>query len=279
MSHHTSRRPIRLAHEILRYYGIIDPGQIDLNAICLDKGVLVIEAPLKGALARLIRNGKNKAVVRVSDSIREVGQRRFAIAHEFGHFILHREQNQLSLCYRSELLFHYRHELPPEEQEANIFAVELLMPDFLFEPRCSRESPTVATIKKLSTEFKTSLTATSLRYLDFTRHICAAIFSVRGKVKWFRTCENFPLRLLDIGAMVDPGSVAGRLFAGHPDPERLQQVPVETWVEDPAFSQSFTVQEDAINLTTYHTVISLISIQPSSPLDRFLAKRRMSTIW
>ena len=278
MNHHTSRRSIRFAHKILRDYGIDDPGQIDLNAICLDKGILVIEAPLKGALARLVRNGKDKALVRVSDRIREAGQRRFAIAHEFGHFILHREKNQLSFCHRSELFFWYRN-LPPEEQEANTFAVELLMPDFLFESRCRRESPTVATIKKLSIEFKTSLTATTLRYLDFTRHDCAAIFSFNGKMKWFRTSENFPLRLLDMRTVVDADSLAGRLFAGHPCPKGPQQVPVEMWVEDHEFSQSFTIQEDAVHLAGYQTVISLISIQPSSPLNRFLAKRAMSTAW
>lgn len=278
MNHDTSRRPIRFAHEILKQYGVSDPGQIDLNAICFDNGVLVFDERLKGALARLIRNGKDKAIVRVSDSIHEIGQRRFAIAHEFGHFILHPEKNQLSLCAQKELLFWYRG-LPPEEQEANTFAVELLMPDFLFERRCLGESPTIATVRKLSTEFSTSLTATTLRYLDFTRRVCAAIFSVRGRVKWFRKCESFPLQLLKFGTLVDSGSVAGRLFAGHLNQESPKQVPLETWVEDPVFSKSFTFQEDAVYLKTYDTVISLISIDPASPLDRFLASREMSRIW
>lgn len=278
MNHQMSRRPIWSAHKILRDYGIDDPGQIDLNAICFDKGILVIEAPLKGALARLVRNGKDKALIRVSDGIREIGQRRFAIAHEFGHFMLHQEKNQLSFFQQSELLFWYRN-LSPEEQEANTFAVELLMPDFLFEPRCSDDSPTMATIKKLSTEFETSLTATTLRYLDFTRHDCAAIVSRDGEMTWFKICETFPLRLLDMGTMVDPGSLAGRLFAGDPYPDGPQQVPVEMWVEDHEFFQSFTIQEDAVYLERYQTVISLISIQPDSPLNRFLTKRAMSATW
>ena len=272
-----TRRPVRTAHEILRRYGIRDPRQIDLDAICLDNGVLVIDERLMGAQARLIRNGSNKALIRVSDSILEIGQRRFAIAHEFGHFILHPEKNQLSLCFQKELLFWYR-ELPPEEQEANTFAVELLMPDFLFKPRCLGESPTIATVRKISAAFNASLTATTLRFLEFTRHVCAAIFSVSGRVKWFRKCENFPLQLLKFGTIVDSGSVAGRLFAGHLDPEGPIQVPLETWVEDPMFSQSFTVQEDAVYLKTYNTVISLISIEPASPLDRFLARRGMSNV-
>lgn len=278
MNHQTSRRPIWSAHKILRDYGIDDPGQIDLNAICFDKGILVVEAPLKGALARLVRNGKDKALIRVSDRIREIGQRRFAIAHEFGHFMLHREKNQLSLCYQKELLFWYKG-LSPEEQEANTFAVELLMPNFLFEPRCSSESPTVVTIKKLSTEFETSLTATTLRYLDFTRHDCAAIVSRDGKMTWFKVCETFPLRLPDMGTVVDPGSLAGRLFAGDPYPDGPQQVPVEMWVEDHEFSQSFTIQEDAVYLERYQTVISLISIQSDSPLNRFLTNRAMPAAW
>ncbi len=278
MNKSTYRRPALLAHEILRQYGISDPDPINLDAICFDNGVLVIDEPLNGALARLIRNGKNKAIVRVSNGILEIGQRRFAIAHEFGHFILHPEKNQLSFCEKKELLFWYQG-LPLEEQEANAFAVELLMPDFLFEPRCIGENPTIAAIRKLSTEFSTSLTATTLRFLDFTRHVCAAIFSVHGRVKWFRECENFPLQLLESGTLVDSGSVAGRLFAGHLDTEGSLQVPLETWIEDPMFSQSFTIREDAVHLKSYNTVISLISIEPASPLDRFLARRGMSNIW
>ena len=277
MNQSVSRRPVRTAHEILRRYGIRDPGQIDLEAICLDNGVLVIEERLVGAQARLIRNGSKKALIRVSDSIREIGKRRFAIAHEFGHFILHPEKNQLSLCYRKELLFWYRG-LPPEEQEANAFAVELLMPDYLFKPRCLAERPTMATVRKISADFSASLTATTLRFLEFTRHVCAAIFSVHGRVKWFRECEDFPLQLLESGTLVDSGSVAGRLFAGHLDTEGSLQVPLETWVEDPMFSQSFTIREDAVHLKSYNTVISLISIEPASPLDRFLARRGMSNI-
>lgn len=272
-----SRRPKRVAHNILRAYGIDDPGQIDLDSICLDSGVFVLDAPLKGALGRLVRKGKDKALIRVSDKIREVGQRRFTIAHEFGHFILHRDKNQLSLCHQKELLFWYK-ELPPEEQEANAFAVELLMPDFLFEPRCRDESPKIGVIEKLSMEFNVSLTATTLRYLDFTRHDCAVVVSVEGKMKWFKACETFPLRLLDMGTVVDLESMAGQLFSTHQNKKRSQQVPVGMWVEDHEFAQSFTIQEEAVYLSRYKTVISLISIIAYSPLHRYLMDKAFSTV-
>lgn len=277
MTEPTSRRAKWSAHEILRDYGIQDPRQIDLDAICVDKGVLVIDAPLKGAIARLIRNRKDRALVRVSDKIAETGQRRFAIAHELGHFILHAEKNQLSLCVQKELLFWYQ-SLPPEEYEANIFAVELLMPDFMFEPRSAGKNPAFATIRELSTEFNTSLTATTLRYLDFAHCDCAMIFSENGRVKWFKTSKDFPCRLLENGTKLNADSVAGRLFAERPNVDGPKQVPLETWVEDPISSHSFTIQEDTVHLRTYNAAISLISIEPGSPLDRFLFMRGLSNM-
>lgn len=59
-------------------------------------------------------------------------RQRFTIAHELGHWILHRgeiEDNKKSIYYRKNLLLQ---DLDLREKEANYFAANLLVPDFIF---------------------------------------------------------------------------------------------------------------------------------------------------
>jgi hypothetical protein len=55
-------------------------------------------------------------------------RKRFTIAHELGHWILHRTGQQALFCRHGSVEESDRPELPPAEVEANAFAAALLMP-------------------------------------------------------------------------------------------------------------------------------------------------------
>lgn len=55
-------------------------------------------------------------------------RRRFTIAHELGHWILHRTGQQALFCRHGSVAEVERPELPTAEVEANAFAAALLMP-------------------------------------------------------------------------------------------------------------------------------------------------------
>ncbi len=266
-----SSKPILVARRIIQQYGIDRPEEIDLHTICFDYNIFVIEKPLRGSLARLIRNHNDKAVIRVSDSIREEGQKRYAIAHEFGHFLLHKEKNQLSVCLQDHLISWYQSS--PEEKEANNFASELLMPEFLFQPRCVQIPAYFSAIENLKDEFNTSLTATTLRYIQYTREVCALIVSVDKKIRWFRKSDGFPLNLFENGTEIDKASLAARLMNGDSAGQGPTEVPALAWADEDGFKRPYTLQEDAVYMRNYNTVLSLISIKPKSGLDYFLASR------
>jgi Zn-dependent peptidase ImmA (M78 family) len=44
-----------------------------------------------------------KAIITVSTRLRESGQRRFSVAHELGHLVLHGNDSALCLCLESDL--------------------------------------------------------------------------------------------------------------------------------------------------------------------------------
>ena len=145
--------PARLAEQLVADLSISDPADLDVQAIAWEHGAFVREEPLDGAAARVARYGE-KAIITVSTRLREPGQRRFAVAHELGHLVLHGKESALCLCLESDLEINARASrrgagvAQDREHDANRFAGALLMPTQLFQPRCGGK-PCFATIEGL----------------------------------------------------------------------------------------------------------------------------------
>ena len=92
------RRPFerarRLAREVLCECGMDEPSKIDPFTIVGRQKIEVIYARLDGASARIFRHG-DRAIIRVSDQIVQLGRLRFTIAHEVAHFLLGRVDGNL----------------------------------------------------------------------------------------------------------------------------------------------------------------------------------------
>jgi len=86
-------------------------------------------------------------------------RKRFTLAHELGHYILHREIPNNSLAFRDQIFFRDEN-TSPQEKEANKFAANLLMPqdDFLKAIK-DGDNP----ILKLADKFKLSTAAVRYR--------------------------------------------------------------------------------------------------------------------
>ena len=73
------------------------------------------------------------------------GRRRFTIAHELGHWVLHRRGQQALFCRKGTVAEDPapapREPLPEPEREANAFAAALLMPAPLVERLYARDQP------------------------------------------------------------------------------------------------------------------------------------------
>lgn len=82
-----------------------------------------------GDIAGVINLEKKYLYINQADSIQ---RQRFTIAHELAHWLLHKdamqENNMLAVLYRKPL---GKDEEDPLEKEANCFAANLLVPDFM----------------------------------------------------------------------------------------------------------------------------------------------------
>jgi len=238
------------ARRLLKELCIKEPEQVILEDIAMTLGIYVVEGGLFGAEARLVR-GRRHGIIRVKETPGELGRKRFAVAHEIGHWVLHAEISQLALCTTNDLVA-YRSSA--EEIEASAFAGELLMPSATFRPLC--KEPDLELIRTLADRYKVSWTAAALRFVEECRQECAVVFITDGRVKWFRA-KNPREVFIKPGLVIRSKSVA----AASADPDVMCPVDTETWFPDlnrPGLTRE--VQEQSMQLGQYG-VMTLLWVQ------------------
>jgi Zn-dependent peptidase ImmA (M78 family) len=243
------------ASRIWQRYGFTAPQDLVLEDLAYALGVLVVEGPLDSADARLVRKGK-KGLVRIRESIPEPGRKRFAVAHELGHWLLHANVSQILACTDSDMLSSYKASAP--ELEASYFASALLMPEHLFAARIAGTVPTAEVLDSLAKEFGTSLTAAAVRYVDLREDYCALVVSEDGKVRWWRESTDFKGQFwIDPGTKLSQYTIAGSIFRGNKPPGEPQEVDLSAWLSTTDLD-SDSIIEEAIWMPKYGQVLSML---------------------
>ena len=241
-----------------RLYGLSTPDDLVLEDIAFQRGVLVIEQPLEKMEARLIRNAE-RGLIRVKPDIAEMGRKRFAIAHELGHWELHKDVSQLFACTSDDMVAPYR--ISPQEGEANCFAAGLLMPSHLFTPNVMESVLSFETLTQAAKYFRTSRTATAIRYVELSGDYCAVVVAEAGKIRWWRGTESFEQHFwLERGASLSRNSLAASLFMegqGHAGPD---EVDIDAWSERGSGLDSETFIEESLYMRTYSQTMTLLRL-------------------
>jgi Zn-dependent peptidase ImmA (M78 family) len=242
------------AEEIIKTLRIREPSEIELIDIAMERGVLVRERFLKGSEARLVRRGRN-GIITVDSSISEEGRKRFAIAHDLGHFELHRE-SQLLFCTEQDMVVW--NENKPQEIEANEFAANMLMPENLFLSRVGKEKPNLDIVKSLAEEFRTSLTATAIRYAQCSLEPCAAVIARDGIIRWYRKSGSFRYHV-KVGSKLSPNCYAFDYYDGLDVPKRPMKAPAHAWLAGNVDGDA-EIMEHSLVFAKYNAVLSLLWI-------------------
>jgi len=238
-------------------YGFSEPKDLVLEDIAFARGVIVLEGPLEKMEARLLRNG-NQGLIRIREDIQEVGRKRFAIAHELGHWELHKDVSQGFVCTDEDLIASYKKS--PIEGEANNFAAGLLMPEHLFLEVMSGKILSLDVIGKLADYFNTTLTATALRFLELSDDYCAAIISRAGKIAWWRGSKKFMKRFwITAGNQLSINTIAGSIFSKCHEHKSPAEVCIDAWCEGHA-DQTGVLIEDSLYMRRYDQVLSLLRL-------------------
>ncbi|MCO6042702.1 ImmA/IrrE family metallo-endopeptidase [Aeoliella sp. ICT_H6.2] len=247
------------AKKLWNLYGFESSKDLVLEDLAMALGVVVLEGHLKAADAWLIRKGE-KGIIRVSDAIPELGRRRFAVAHELGHWSLHKTLSQLLSCTSADMLARYKASAP--EIEANMFAAELLMPTHLFQPALGASQPTARFVNELAERFGTTRTSTAFRIADLTKDYFALVMSKDGKVAWWQASDALAEYVwIENGGSVPRYSVAAKFFAGESLPDAPQKIDVGDWFSENRGLDAECFYEDVIPMPRYGKALSLLWLE------------------
>lgn len=122
------------------------------------------------------------------------GRRAYTIAHEFGHFVLHRDLIDRDNSYDGGVFCNedsvLRRNGSGIEQEADEFAANLLMPLNDFRKQIPPKAvPSFEDLGEIADRYGVSLTAATLRWLEYTETRALLVVSNEGFAHWAKTSK------------------------------------------------------------------------------------------
>lgn len=134
--------------------------RIDLYLLCKIFGIIVIDNHALDKDGYLICANGLKLIF-VSSMIRNTHRKRFVIAHEIGHFLMHRDQ--LYCCDEIRMNQPPKVNTTSQEMQANEFASELLLPTDELIAYLPNKHISFALISKLANMYDVSVTMTAIK--------------------------------------------------------------------------------------------------------------------
>jgi len=240
------------AERLLWSLGIGAACEIDLEAVAWTRGITVRSRPLKGCEARIFGDG-SRAIVSVN-SASSAERRRFSLAHEIGHWEMHR--GKVLFC-RSDDIGGDRG-ASAIERMANQYAAELLMPSYILNPIAERKPLTFAIIDQVAQEFRVSRTAAAIRLVDKADKPAMLVCYSQTKREWFHKSPSWPAELWLRGELDTRSRAFDAQFGRKAESRVMLKVPADAWF-DRAVAGLYEIRESVVSGGS-GTTLSLIEI-------------------
>lgn len=194
----------------------------DPYSLCRTLGIeTIFDKPLHKD-GYLVCEGGCKLIL-VSSKITNTHRRKFIVSHEIGHFLLHREQ--LYCCSSISEIGISRINTSLQENEANDFASEFLMPREQMVSLLPHHSVSFSDISKIARHFDVSMTFSAIKAVQLSNAEDEVLLCYEGqKLKWFSCGDktlrrnklpaNCPIDLESVRAEVDISGAWDSLYEG-----------------------------------------------------------------
>jgi len=229
--------PGEQAEKLVADFGITSPEDLDVEAFAFDARLEVEYQELQGCEATLV-GYENRAIATVRPST-VLGRQRFSIAHELGHWMMHRGRS-----------FRCRVDDPGDnlasnkdfEKHADEYASHLLMPRPIFQPMVKAiGKPGFRQVNDLAETFQSSRTATCIRLAQIdTLPIVVACYGEDG-LRWHVRAPDVPKRWF-LRGVLDDDSFAYELATSSGGEMKQGKQPAEVWFEN-SDASNFEVME------------------------------------
>jgi uncharacterized protein DUF955 len=259
--------PTAAAEQTLRELGVLDPKDIDIEAIAWCLGTRVKFRPLDGCEARIIGNG-DQAIITVN-SRSSWRRMRFSVAHELGHWKY--DRGRILVC-RHDDIGRAGLNYPTAERIADSYAAQLLMPAYIFDP-IARAHPKLVfqTVSTIADVFETSVTATAIRLVE-GRHSPAILVchGPKGR-KWFTRSPDVPERWFPQDELDAESFAFGVLFGHQPNDRMPRKIGADAWFER-VDADRYEVLEQTFR-TGGDEILTLVSICDDAMLEDWDTRR------
>ena len=234
------------------------PPKVDLRDLTEKLELEVVEVDSKSFDGALLRSSTGFAGrILVRRGIREVGRRRFTIAHEIGHYVLHgSQQNSCSL----RVIEGWKAGQPLPEREADTFASELLLPTTDLVQHVNRRWPSMQVVSDIAEHFGASMMAAGRKFCDVAPQPCAVVWSSQRVIRWFHPSPSF-VSFIEPGTSLGFDSLALAAHEGRTLTDEMEEVPAEAWIKSSWLKDDAVVSEQSILMPSYEGCLSLIWIR------------------
>jgi IrrE N-terminal-like domain len=169
-------------------------------------------------------SGKPRWLIAYNSAISLKERIRYTLAHELGHYLLHRRPGKRIQCRPQDMSI-WRGEYKRREVEANRFAAGVLMPTDDYCRQIDGQPIDLELFRFCAGRYGVSLTPAILEWLSFTPELAILVRSLDGFIDWgvsstpafrngafFRTrgCPPRPVPENSLAAQMDNGASSGR---------------------------------------------------------------------
>lgn len=242
------------AEILLQELGITEPAEIDLEAIAWHVGAIIKIRKLDGCEARIVGAG-DKAIITVNSTSAVVRQQ-FSIGHEIGHWHYHKGR---SLVCRSDEIGGNISNTTVLERQADKFASNLLLPNYILQPYLSKfKKLTFETIKVTAKEFQTSIPATAITLVERGMWPAMLICHGQTKRKWFSRNKHISDHWFPKDELHHESNAMGILYGNDLDQVTPRKIGAHLWFNcreaynRDIYEQSIrTLEGDVLSLLTF----------------------------
>ncbi len=229
--------------------------------------------------ADLTWNASEGALVRNPENENEWGifvnprarpeRRRFTIAHELGHFILHRPSQSSFLCDK-ESVYTGIDTLKQIEREADDFASNLLMPGDMLRERIAGKRIDFHLIGDLAKEFGVSLESMSIRIVKYTEQRAMLVYWDHGFLKYRWPSSNARKTCVRLRKTGDPQEpLSGTLAADNTVEQEWDGIDMLAKVWCTSEADEIKLRELKHTYTGGNRVLSLLLLESAAPRPYF----------
>ena len=182
----------RLSAELLAIHGA-ERFPVDVERLALDYTKRHFDDPITKVVGEPLEDfegglfpspsGKPRWLIAYNSAIPLKERLRYTVAHELGHYLLHRRPGEKILCRLQDMSI-WRGEYQRREVEANRFAAGVLMPTDDYCRQVEGQPIDLELFRSCTARYDVSLTTVILQWLSFTPALAILVRSVEGFIDW-----------------------------------------------------------------------------------------------